>query len=100
MATNAAKTIEVENVNHPGQVKIIDADMYEAMKRAYLKILPKTLPGLTLAEIQERLIAHLPEKLFPDGAKAGWWAKTVQLDLEAKGVVVREKAKPLRLHKV
>lgn len=100
MATNAAKTIEVENVNHPGQVKIIDADMYEAMKRAYLKILPKTLPGLTLAEIQERLIAHLPEKLFPDGAKAGWWAKTVQLDLEAKGVVVREKAKPPRLHKV
>ncbi|MGH8653970.1 MAG: DUF6958 family protein [Gammaproteobacteria bacterium] len=100
MATNAAKTIEVENVNHPGQVKIIDADMYEAMKRAYLKILPKTLPGLTLAEIQERLIAHLPEKLFPDGAKAGWWAKTVQLDLEAKGVVVREKAKPLRLHNV
>jgi hypothetical protein len=70
-------------VNHPGHVKTVDSDMYEAMKRAYLKILPKTLPGLTLAEIQERLIAHLPENLFPDDAKAGWWAKTVQLDLEA-----------------
>jgi RNA polymerase sigma-70 factor (ECF subfamily) len=22
--------------------------------------------------------------MFPEGAKAGWWAKTVQLDLEAK----------------
>jgi Family of unknown function (DUF6958) len=32
-------------------------------------------------------------------AKAGWWAKTVQLDLEAKGTIARAKAKPLRLHK-
>ena len=73
--------------------------MYEAMKRAFLKILPKKSPGLTVAEIQERVIAHLPEKLFPGGAKAGWWAKTVQLDLEAKGVLAREKTEPLRLRK-
>ena len=91
--------IEIENVNHPGHVRPVDAAMYEAMKRAYLKILPKTSPGLTAAEIQERLIAHLPEKLFPSGAKAGWWAKAVQLDLEAKGVIARAKTKPLRLHK-
>jgi len=69
------------------------------MRRAFLKILPRTSPGLTLAEISGRLIAHLPEELFSDGAKAGWWAKTVQLDLEAKHVVVREKARPLRLRK-
>ena len=89
----------MENVNHPGQVKRVDADMYEAMKRAFLKILPKTSPGLTEVEIREPVIAHLPEKLFPEGAKAGWWAKTVQLDLEAKGVVAREKTKPLRWRK-
>jgi hypothetical protein len=40
---------------------------------------------------------HLPEDLFPGGAKAGWWVKCVQLDLEAKGLVVRDRAaKPLR----
>ena len=33
------------------------------------------------------------------GAKAGWWAKTVQLDLEAKGAIVREKTRPLRFHR-
>ena len=99
MATTKTKKIEVENVNHPGVVSQVDADMYDAMKRAYLKILPKTSPGLTLAETTERLLAHLPEELFPDGAKAGWWAKTVQLDLEAKGVVTREKSKPIRLRK-
>jgi hypothetical protein len=69
------------------------------MKRALMKILPKTSPGLTLAEIRERLLAHRSEELFPDGAKAGWRAKTVQLDLEAKGMVAREKTKPLRLRK-
>jgi hypothetical protein len=98
-ATGKTEKIEVENGNHPGNVARVDADMYEAMKRAFLKILPKKSPGLTVTEIQERVIAHLPEKLFPGGAKAGWWAKTVQLDLEAKGVLAREKTEPLRLRK-
>jgi len=99
MTTNKAEKIEIENVNHPGHIRRVDADMYEAMKRAFLKILPKTSPGMTLAETQERLVAHLPEELFPEGAKAGWWAKAIQLDLEAKGIVAREKTKPLRLRK-
>ena len=95
----SGEKLELENVNHRGQVKRVDANMYEAMKRAFLKILPKTSPGLTVAEIQERVTAHLPEELFPGGAKAGWWTKAVQLDLEAKGIVAREKTKPLRLRK-
>ncbi len=33
------------------------------------------------------------------GARAGWWAKTVQLDLEAKGVIARGRTRPLRLRK-
>ena len=96
---NRTEKIEIENVNHPGHVTLVDANMYGAMKRAFLKILPKTSPGLTVAEIQEHVIAHLPEELFPGGAKAGWWTKAVQLDLEAKGIVAREKTKPLRLRK-
>jgi hypothetical protein len=95
-----SEKVELENMNHPGQVKLAPADMYEAMKQAFLKILPKTSPGLTPAEIQERVLAHLPEELFPQGAKAGWWTKAVQLDLEAKGIVAREKTRPLRWRKV
>ncbi|MGZ3519281.1 MAG: DUF6958 family protein, partial [Vulcanimicrobiaceae bacterium] len=49
---NKTKTIELENVNHPGHVRRVDADMYEAMKRAFLKTLPKKSPGLTEAEIR------------------------------------------------
>jgi hypothetical protein len=94
------KMVEVENVNHPGQVKLIDAAMYGAMRRAFLEILPKTPPGLTVEEIYRKVATQLPKDLFPGGAKAGWWAKTVQLDLEAKGIIVREKARPLRLRRV
>jgi hypothetical protein len=71
---------------NPRLITRVDADMYETRKYAFLKILPKTSPGLRVAEIQERVIACPPEELFPAGAKVGWWAKTVQLDLEAKYV--------------
>jgi hypothetical protein len=80
VATNQTEKIEIESVNHSGHVTRVDSDMYEAIKRALLKVLPKPSPRLTEAEIRERVITHLPEKLFPQGANAGWWAKAVQLD--------------------
>lgn len=92
--------ITVENVNVPGYTTRVNAAMYNAMKKAMWKVLPKRAPGMTQAEMREAVLAHLPEDLFPGGAKAGWWAKTVQLDLEAKGSMVREATKPLRWHRL
>ena len=89
--------IAVENVNHPGKSRPADRAMYDAMKKAYLKVLPGKSPGLTPAEISARLSRELPQDLYPGGARAGWWAKTVQLDLEAKGLLRREKTSPVRL---
>lgn len=99
MRTNEPKKVQVENVNHPGQVREVDADKYAAVRRAFLKVLPTQPPGLTEVELRTRLVRQLPDRLFPGGATAGWWAKTVQLDLEAKGVVAREKTRPLRLRR-
>jgi hypothetical protein len=90
--------ILVENINVPGYSHRVDANRYQAMHAAMLKILPDHEPGLTQPEIRLAALSHLPEDLFPGGKKAGWWAKTVQLDLEAKGVLVRELTKPLRWH--
>ena len=90
--------VTVENVNVPGYTVKVDAAKYEAMREAILVVLPRTAPGLTQAEIRQAVFAHLAEELFPGGAKAGWWAKMVQLDLEAKGIVDREPTKPLRWH--
>ncbi len=47
------------------------------------------------------VIPHLPDAEFPGGARAAWWLKTVQLDLEAHGIVRRDRtAKPLRWFRV
>lgn len=91
--------VTVENVNVPGYTTRVNAAMYQAMKEAMWKVLPKEEPGLPQAEIREAVAPHLPEALFPGGAKAGWWAKTVQLDLEAKGDLAREATVPLRWHR-
>ena len=99
MAANTDEKIEIENVIRPGKVTRVNRRMYEAMRRGFLKVLPKASPGLTTEEIRRGVLAHLPEDLFPGGAKAGWWIKAVQLDLEAKGTIAREKTKPLRLRK-
>ena len=91
--------ITVQNVNVPGHTTRVSKAMYDAMKQAMWKVLPSKSPGLTQNEIREAVIPHLPEELFPGGTKVGWWAKTVQLDQEAKGSLVREAGKPLRWHR-
>lgn len=98
--TNPDDKIEVENVNVPGQVTRVNAAKYVAMKEALLKVLPRAAPGLTQAEMMAAVLPHLPGDLYPEGKTAGWWVKTVQLDLEAKGSVAREETKPLRWHQV
>lgn len=88
--------ITVENINTPGRTSRVDAEKYSAMKTALLQSLPSQEPGFTQKEMMAGVLPFLPESLFPGGAKSGWWVKTVQLDLEAKGVVQRVQSKPLR----
>ncbi len=92
--------VQVRNVLRPGaSAKAVDAAKYAAMKQAFLAVLPASPPGLTIAQIHEQLPARLAQELFPSGAAATWWAKTVQLDLEAKSLVKRANTRPLRLHR-
>lgn len=91
--------VEMHNAVSPGHVVRVDKAKYDAMKQALLSVVPKAEPGLTVAEIKAGALPLLPEELFPGGAKAGWWLKGVQLDLEAKGVIARANSKPLRLHR-
>lgn len=92
--------IELQNFTSPGHIYRVDRAKYTAMREALLKVLPKSSPGLTVAEAQAKLLQYLPSDLFPGGEKVGWWMKAAQLDLEAKGIIKREATKPLRLHKV
>ena len=100
MAAHASgDRITVHNINHPGRTQSVDAAKYHAMREAMMRILPRRPPGLTQGEIRRQVVAHLPEDLFPSGARADWWSKLVQLDLEAKGVLRREATSPLRWHR-
>ena len=91
-----AGKIEIENINCPGHTTNVDAKKYKAMKKVLLKVIPKSDPGITQKEMKEAILPHLPQDLWPGGSKSAWWAKTVQLDLEAKELLLRDKSKPLR----
>ena len=92
--------VDVLNVNVQGRDSRVDAAKYEAMKRAILGVVPAQAPGLSAAEMVAQVAPLLPADLWSNGEKVGWWQKTVQLDLEARGLLVRNPgAKPLRCHR-
>ena len=98
-----SKTIErteMRSITSPDFAMQVDKAKYGAMKEALLAAVPKGKPGLTVAEVKAGVLPLLPDDLFPGGAKAGWWLKGVQLDLEARGLIARENGKPLRLHRL
>lgn len=90
--------VEVENPN-TGRKERLDRAKYEAMKSALLPVLPDAPPGMKVADAKAALLPNLDQNLFPEGAKAGWWLKAVQLDLEAKGIIARADGSPVRLYR-
>lgn len=94
------KRVAIESILSPGRTKNVDADRYGDMRQAMLASLTVGPPGITAAEFKKLILPRLSEKLFPGGAKAGWWLKGVQLDLEAKGLVGRSETSPLRFYAV
>jgi hypothetical protein len=97
-AKAAAKpaTAEILNVLQPGKTYKVNAEKYQAARKAFLAFMPKTGPGFTQSEMSAAMRKALPVSDFP-GTTSSWWMKSVQLDAEARGDVVRDKAsKPLR----
>jgi hypothetical protein len=89
--------IMIQSITSPHHTERVNRAKYMAMREALIKILPADPPGITVAEANEAILPHLNNELFPDGAKAPWWLKAVQLDLEAKGVIKRGPKSPVRL---
>ena len=90
--------IEIESITS-SHVQKVDRAKYTAMRDALLAVLPGEPPGLTVAAAKEALLPRLSETEFPGGAKAGWWLKAAQLDLEKKGVIARAEGSPVRLYR-
>lgn len=96
MTKTPTEMAEIQNVNTPGRTSRVNCQKYEAMRRALLTLIPKEEPGITQAEMRDLVTPGLPHDLWPGGDKAMWWIKTVQLDLEAKGLLVRTPGTPTR----
>jgi hypothetical protein len=56
MATTKKATIQLQNVNRPGQELPVDAVKYKATRKVLLKVVPKRTPGMTAAEIYGRAL--------------------------------------------
>lgn len=91
--------ILVQNVGQPGKTTSVDAAKYAEMRAAVLAETPATPPGIAVAALIAAVKPRLSATLFPGGETAGWWVKCVQLDLEAKGILVRAPTPPVRLHR-
>ena len=93
-------TMEIQNVGQPGKTWRVNTAKFHAMQAAVLAVLPATAPGMAVAEVIRAVGPLLPQDLFPGGRTAGWWVKAVQLDQEAKRVILRAKGSPVRLYRV
>jgi hypothetical protein len=98
-ATGKPATAEILNILRPGKTYRVNAEKYQAARKALLAFMPKTGPGLTQSEMAAAMRKALPLSEFP-GTTSSWWMKSVQLDAEARGDLMRDKGKPLRWRRV
>ena len=99
MAKDDGEKYLMENAVSPDHKVRVDTARFMAMKEAVLAVLPSEAPGITPAELRERIAPILSQEHFPGGEKAGWWMKGVQLDLEYKGLIARGSTKPVKIYK-
>lgn len=100
--------IQARNVNHPEHRQSLNSEKYELIKDAILASLPEAESGASLSftELETAVTNHLlqnnaPMELFPKAGSVRWYTKSVQLDLEARGVIERVPQKsPLRFRRI
>jgi hypothetical protein len=98
--SDSEEKITIESITSPHHTERVNRAKYMAMREALMAVLPGDPPGITVAQANEAILPHLNKELFPGGAKAPWWLKAVQLDLEAKGMIKRGPKSPVRLFKL
>lgn len=99
-------TIKAQNVNHPDHQENLKEEKYTIIREAILATLPPAgSNGMLFDQLDTNVAAYLadknvPDELFPKPGSVRWYCKTVQLDLEAKGLIERlPKQSPIRLRK-
>lgn len=98
----ASDTIMTLNANYPrgkGGTRV-DRVKYEIMKKAILRAVPRTRTGVAFRDLPDAVAAKLSKADRARFGSIGWYATTVKLDLEARGLIERvPDAKPQRLRR-
>ncbi len=95
----AADRIQLRNPDPKKKGPRIATDIHAVLRKAALTTLPRTGPGLTLAEFLDSLEKRLVKTKGWDRTKsASWYGMAIKLDLEATGELVRT-GSPQRLLK-
>ncbi len=99
-------TVKAQNVNHPDHRENLKKEKYTVIREAMLDALPDGgSDGMPFAQLEDEVRAYLtakdvPSELFPKPGSVRWYCKSVQLDLEAKGLIERlPKRSPIQLRK-
>ena len=104
-------SIQARNVNHPQHRENLKEEKYTLIRAAMLDALPGPdadaawQSGMPFSDLEAAVRASLlaqqvPAALFPKPGSVRWYTKTVQLDLEARGIIERlPGVSPLRLRK-
>lgn len=61
---------------------------YEAYRDALLRVVPATEEGIPFGDLAAALAERVPPEVRAE-TSPGWWATTVKLDLEARGLIER-----------
>jgi hypothetical protein len=78
----------------------IDRTVYEAFRKAILKIVPASGDGLPFRDLAPRVASRLPGAVRDSIGSVNWYATTVKLDLEARGEIERiPGSRPQRLRR-
>lgn len=81
--------------NKPGHTSTRNQEKLDAMEAVLLRVF-RDGAALTQAEMWDAARKIAPQEHWPGGDKLEWWAKSAQLNLEAKGALRRDGGRPLR----
>ena len=93
-----ARKVLMHNPNTGQPDRHIDADRYEAVRKAILKAVPRSGPGVIFTDLFKTVPTHLPNGKIPGGGAINWYTTVVKLHMEAQGELRRVPgSKPQRL---
>lgn len=88
MSNSGTSRITIENPNTGRTDGTIARSFYDPVRQAILDAIGEA-DGLPFAELRNEVARRTPSELWED-ASVGWYTTAVKLDLEAKGLVVKE----------